>query len=296
MAPQTNGPLDGIAIAGAGPVAQAFGKALRGCGIRIACVASRDLSHAKAAAAAIGGNPVVVPYSEVVLYASHALVAVADRAITPVAQELANGDGVLRVALHTCGNYGPEVLAPLRARGTSCGGIHPLQTIRHGSRGADVLEGCAFAVSGDPDACSWAEQIATALNGQVLRIRPEFRPLYHAAAVLTSNYVAALLDSAERLMVCAGVGKDDALRALGPLARTTIDNIFRDGPAGALTGPIARADAATVAEHTRALLRADNTIAELYRAAGMCALRMACEWGVSREEADGIRQALLGPG
>jgi predicted short-subunit dehydrogenase-like oxidoreductase (DUF2520 family) len=294
MAAHTNAGGDRIGIAGAGPVAQAFGRALQQRGVRIACVASRHLSHAAAAAELIGEQTIAVPYSEVASYSEHVLVAVSDRAITTVAEELAKGSGKFRAALHTCGSYGPEVLSPLSARGVSCGSIHPLQTIRDGSQGAAVLHGSAFAVCGDSDALCWAEQLAVVLSGYVLRIRPEFRQLYHAAAVMASNYVAALLDAAEHLMLLAGVCRKDALRALGPLARTSLDNIFTCGPAGALTGPVLRGDAQTVIEHTRELEGAGDSIADLYKAAGVHALRMARQRGLGAEEAERVQQALLG--
>ncbi len=279
-----------VAIAGAGPVARALGRTLAGCGIPIACVASRNPEHAAAAARFIG-TAAVVSYSEIPRHASHVLLAVSDRAIAPVAGELARANGSLRVALHTCGSYGPEPLLSLAAAGVSCGGMHPLQTIR---TGAEDLRGIAFALSGDAEACNWASEIANALNGRVLRIRPEALPLYHAAAVLASNAVTALLDSAEQLMLLAGVPADDALSALAPLARTALENAFALGPVDALTGPAVRGDAAIITSHARALERASPTIAAFYRAAGLHALTMARNRGLGTEQARAVEEALLG--
>jgi predicted short-subunit dehydrogenase-like oxidoreductase (DUF2520 family) len=283
-----------IAIAGAGPVAQALGRALRERGVEIACIASRNPLRAEAAAAFLGGGCLPVAYSAVPSHASHVLVAVSDRAIAPVAEELARDQGRLRIALHTCGSYGPEALAPLQAVGVSCGGIHPLQTIRDASQGADSLRGAAFAICGDAAAANWAEEIAALLGGAVLRIAPGARHLYHAAAVMAGNYVTALLDCAEQLLLLAGVPPEDALRALVPLVRTSVDNAVRLGAVEALTGPVMRGDAATVGEHVRALRDAQESIGELYRAAGLHALRMAGQRGLGGEEAASVRQALLG--
>jgi predicted short-subunit dehydrogenase-like oxidoreductase (DUF2520 family) len=221
-------------------------------------------------------------------------VAVSDRAIAPVAEELARKNGRLRVALHTCGSYGSEALAPLNAVGVSCGGIHPLQTIRDASQDAAALRGVAFAVSGDSQALSWAEGIATALGGQVLHIRADARHLYHAAAVMASNYIAALMDSAEQLMLLAGVPKEDTLRALAPLARTSIDNVIRCGTVEALTGPVMRGDAATVSAQSRAMGSVEQSMAELYKVAGLHALSMARRRGLGAEEAESVHRALLG--
>ena len=279
-----------MAIAGAGPVAQAIGSALRGSAITVEFLASRSLEHARAAADFIGGVK-ALRYRDIPSHASHVLIAVSDRALAPVAAELASTGG-LQVALHTCGSYGPEVLAPLAEAGVACGAIHPLQTIREGAGGAAALRGAAFAVSGDAAALDWAEEIAAVLGGQVLRIDSGARRIYHAAAVMASNSIAALLHSAEQLMVRAGVPREVALRSLAPLARTSLENVLQYGAVEALTGPVVRGDAATVAGHLQALQGADESITGLYRAAALHALRMARERGLGEQEAAEVRRAL----
>jgi predicted short-subunit dehydrogenase-like oxidoreductase (DUF2520 family) len=286
--------VTGIAIAGAGAVAQALGRALRDCGINLACIASRAPDHAQAAAAFVGGGAVPVRYSDIPLYASHVIVAVSDRAITAVAEELARTAGKLRVALHTCGSHGPELLAPLRDAGVSCGGMHPLQTIRDPKRGAGTLRKASLAICGDAHAVAWAEEIAAALGVAVLHIDADARALYHAAAVMASNYVAALLHSAEQLMQLAGVPPGDARRALGPLVEASIENVLALGPVGALTGPVVRGDAITLTGHLTAIRSAAPSVAALYKAAGLHALEMARERGLSEQEIRQVRQALAG--
>jgi predicted short-subunit dehydrogenase-like oxidoreductase (DUF2520 family) len=275
-------------------VAQAFGRALIERSIGIECIASRNRGNAEAAAAFLGNNVRAVSYSDLASHATHVVIAVSDHAITPVAEELASAKGRLRVALHTCGSYGPEVLAPLSATGVSCGAIHPLQTIRDAKTGAGDLRGAAFAICGDFAALSWAEEIAKFLSGTILHIEPEGRHFYHAAAVMASNYIAALIDSAERLMVMAGASKTEALGALAPLVRASLKNVLQNGPIEALTGPVVRGDAATIARQTQALQAADASIAALYEAAGLRALQMARARGLADDRAEEVRQALAG--
>jgi predicted short-subunit dehydrogenase-like oxidoreductase (DUF2520 family) len=284
---------DVVAIAGAGPLAQALGKALQECEIDVRYIASRSLDRAKRAASVIGASTIAVPYSGIPSKASHVIIAVSDRAIAPVAAQFAKANSTIRIALHTSGSYGPELLAPLQSAGVSCGSIHPLQTVRGGPQGAAALRIAAFAVSGDRQALAWAEEIAARLSGQILHINPGARHLYHAAAVMASNYVAALLDSAEQLMLLAGVPKADALRSLAPLVRTSVDNVVNCGAVDALTGPVVRGDAPTVADHLQALNRAPHSITELYKAAGLRALAMARERGLGEEDAERVLQALL---
>jgi predicted short-subunit dehydrogenase-like oxidoreductase (DUF2520 family) len=222
------------------------------------------------------------------------LIAVSDHAIESVARKLATERGSIRVALHTSGSHGPELLEPLEQIGVSCGTIHPLQTISNGNQGGNAFRGCAFAVDGDVEARAWAREIAGTLGGEILDIQPDTRHLYHAAAVMASNYLAAILDTAQEFMEMAGIPREAALRALAPLARTSLENALAEGPSKALTGPIVRGDAMTVSAHTHALKRADESARQLYRAAGIRALRMSMERGLGENDAAAVHRALTG--
>jgi predicted short-subunit dehydrogenase-like oxidoreductase (DUF2520 family) len=219
------------------------------------------------------------------------LIAVADDALAQVAEALAevypSGDGV---ALHTSGAHGVEILAPLAAKGFDCGTLHPLQTISDGN--ADVLKGIAFAILGSKKAVTFAEEIVTALDGTPLRIRPEHRATYHAAAVMASNYITALIHAAGQLLQLAGVAGAESRRALAPLIRQSVANALQQGPAQALTGPIRRGDAGTVAVHLTALDSASEPLRKLYQACGMYTLDVAREGGLPVELASRIEKLL----
>ena len=58
-------------------------------------------------------------------------------------------------------------------------------------------------------------------------------------------------------------GVSDPERMLGPLLSAALDNALRLGDAG-LTGPVARGDADTVAEHVRALAQASPEALRAY--------------------------------
>jgi predicted short-subunit dehydrogenase-like oxidoreductase (DUF2520 family) len=258
-----------IGIVGAGRVAQALGRALAACNWRVVPIDSR------------------APRTEI----RTLLIAVADDALAEVATALAescpSGDGV---ALHTSGAHGPEILAPLAAKGLDCGTLHPLQTISDAD--AEVLQGVAFAISGGERAIVFAEQIVAALDGTALRIRPEHRAAYHAAAVMASNYITALIHAAEQLMQTAGVSTTETRHALAPLIRQSVENSIEEGPAKALTGPIRRGDAGTVAVHLAALNSAPESLRKLYRACGIYTLDVAREGGLSAELASRIEKLL----
>ena len=123
--------------------------------------------------------------------------------------------------------------------------MHPLVSLPSADLGAERLRGAWFAVAGDAE----VDSLVTALGGRSFAITDSARPLYHAAAVISSNHLVALLGQAERVADLAGV----PLEVMLDLARDTVDNVRRLGPAAALTGPAARGDEATIARHLKAL-------------------------------------------
>jgi predicted short-subunit dehydrogenase-like oxidoreductase (DUF2520 family) len=271
-----------VGIAGAGRVAQALGRLLYAHGEPVEFVASRTREHASSAAAFIGPNVEAVSYSELAQHAGRILIAVPDSALEAVAALLDLRSGIV---LHTCGAQGPEALDMLAQRGVFRGTLHPLQTISDPESGATALMGAAFAISGDAPALAWAERIASAANGRILRIPSERRPLYPAAAVMASNYITALVSAAQALLIAADVDPEEALLALGPLSRTSLANALRQGPTSALTGPIERGDVSTIRAHLAALEDIPGPIPLLYRAAGLQTLEIARKRGLSAERA-----------
>jgi predicted short-subunit dehydrogenase-like oxidoreductase (DUF2520 family) len=281
-----------IGIAGGGRVAQALGRLLRQRGEPVVAVASRDPEHARVAAAFIGGVEAVT-YQGLAKRAPRVLIAVSDDALPLVAATLAESGMEGGEALHTCGARGPEALAALAAKGVSCATIHPLQTVASPLEGLAALPGCAFGITGEGPAAEWAERIAALLGGRALRIPSEQRALYHAAAVMASNYVIALIDAAAMLMGAAGIQEDEALAAIAPLVRASSANALSLGPMRALTGPVERGDVETVSLHCDALVvAASPTVRGLYRAAGLHAVEIARRRGLSETSARKLEELL----
>jgi predicted short-subunit dehydrogenase-like oxidoreductase (DUF2520 family) len=145
------------------------------------------------------------------------------------------------VVAHLAGARGLDVLAghPRVAA------VHPLVALPDADTGAErLLAGAWFAVAGDP----LIDQVVTDLAGHAFTVADGDRARYHAAAVIASNHLVALLGQVERVAP-EGV----PLAALLALVRGTVDNVERLGPAAALTGPVARGDWDTVERHLAAL-------------------------------------------
>lgn len=270
-------------------MAQALGRLLAERGEPVAAVASRNPAHALAAARFIG-EVEAVSYALLPKRASRILIAVPDDALPQVAELLARAGMHGGAAVHTCGTRGPEALAPLAAQGVSCAAAHPLQTVATPEQGVACLGGVAFLISGEGPARRWAERIAELLGGSCLHLPDAARPLYHAAAVMAGNYVVGLIDAAVVLLRAAGLEEPEALRALAPLVHASVANATAAGPLAALTGPIERGDAGTLARHWQAMAGISPSVRELYRAAGLHALEMARRKGLAPEKIQQIEK------
>jgi predicted short-subunit dehydrogenase-like oxidoreductase (DUF2520 family) len=217
------------------------------------------------------------------------LLAVPDVSLPEISMALAAQGGAPPgcAAFHLSGAMGTDPLAPLREQGYGIGTLHPLQSLADPVLGAGQLEGVYFAVSGEPGAISVARRIVDPLGGSVFSVPVSKRPLYHAAAVFASNYLAGLVAAAGRIMAEAGVPEEDALQAILPLARGSLENLGRLGPVRALTGPVSRGDVETVRLHLRALEPRERA---LYASLGSEILKLAGDGGLSEDASDELKE------
>jgi predicted short-subunit dehydrogenase-like oxidoreductase (DUF2520 family) len=281
-----------IAIAGTGKVAQTLGRLLSDAGESVVAIAGRNAERVAKAAEFISPRTIPARIEELPGLASHLLIAVADTAVESVASLLARSGFLRGVALHTCGAKGPQALAILAREGVSCGALHPIHSFASAEEGVSSLAGSSFAIDGDPVAIEWAFSIATLLGGRSVYVRAEDRALYHAAAVMTSSYIVALIHAAVEMLQAAGIGRLTALTALAPLARTCAENSLNLGPLEALTGPIRRGDSSTVQLHLNALRNLPGQVRQLYRSAGQVVVQMALSRGLPEAKAVEIEELL----
>ena len=282
--------LPAISIIGPGKVGTALGVLCARAGWPLRAVAGRDLAKARAGTRAIA----LALRESLVRRASHpaprsgsrlarladlplspveaaragelVLLTVPDDAIGPLCRRLADAGAFRKGAIvaHCSGALGSDVLAPARDCGCHVGSMHPLQTFPTVEAALGKLPGSYFFIEGDPPVARTLSRLAVAVGGIPIRIAPQAKTLYHAAACVASNYLVTLMDAALQVGSAAGIAPAKLLRALEPLVRATVDNVFALGPARALTGPIARGDAQTVRRHQKALRRANPRLAALY--------------------------------
>jgi predicted short-subunit dehydrogenase-like oxidoreductase (DUF2520 family) len=220
------------------------------------------------------------------------ILAVPDDVLHAVANEVARHGRAPAgcAALHLSGALSTDVLAPLHAAGFIVGSLHPLQTVADPWSGVERLQGCAYAIAGEPGALTTARRIVATLDGRPLVIPPALRPLYHASAVFASNYVLAAAAAVARTLAEAGIEEQDAVAAALPLMRGTMDNVEQLGLGAALTGPVARGDVDTVRLH---LSRLSPRERRLYSALGLETVRLARAVGLDPARAEAL-ESLLG--
>lgn len=262
-----------IVILGVGRLGSALACLARDAAYTVAAVTAGHKGTVAAFSKATG-FPAFVDNVEAAKRGEVIILTVPDRILPEVLAELVKGKQLQQgqILLHTSGVLAGEVLAPARQFGVAIGSMHPLQSFADIETARQNLSGSAFAIDGDSKAVNAASRLALDLGGRVLRVPPEERALYHAAACFASNYVVALLHVAESLLSRWVIEEQDALKALLPLVTGTLRNVAAQGTAAALTGPIMRGDTATVAQHLKAL---PEEFLSIYQSLGQATLRLS---------------------
>jgi predicted short-subunit dehydrogenase-like oxidoreductase (DUF2520 family) len=265
-----------VTICGAGKVGTALARGLRSAGI------ATTLRRARR------GVPRSIDADVVIL-------AVRDRQLAPLAEQLRGVVPRSAVVLHVAGALGPEPLAPLRRACAGVGQMHPMISFA-ALRFTPDLTGGNMHVQGDPRAVAQARRIARAL-GMTARTVPGLDTVaYHAAAGLVANGAAALAAVGAELLSKAGVARDVAPAMLGPLLRSVAENVRALGFPEALTGPVRRGDVEGLGKHLATLGAKLPHAVPLYLAAARAQLPLARALGEAPTEAfDALAKALSGP-
>lgn len=285
-----------ISLIGPGKVGTALGGLARAAGYRVVAFGGRDVSRAEIAARSIGVDTQACSIVEAAGAGDLVFLTVSDAAIESTAQRIIDA-GALRgdaVLVHCSGALTSEVLCGARSVGNvAVASFHPLQTFPTVASARADLPGSQAFLEGDSRALESLERFGEAIGVHCVRIETRAKVLYHAGAVIACNYASVLMDAALTSMEAAGIPRDTAWPALAPLVRATLVNVAELGPAAALTGPIQRGDARTVALHVRALSEQAPSLVPLYRTMGDWAVGLAQRSGsLDAEAAQIVREAL----
>ncbi|MEE3063905.1 MAG: DUF2520 domain-containing protein [Actinomycetota bacterium] len=268
-----------VGIISAGRVGTALGVALeRAEHVVVACSA---ISHASRQRAAhrLPDTTVAAP-PDVATAAELLLLAVPDSELAGLVSGLAATSAVRpgTIVVHTSGANGVGILAPLTQHGCIPLAIHPAMTFTGSDEDISRLPDTCFGITAaDEVGQAIGQSLVLEMGGEPFCVPEQARVLYHAALAHAGNHIVAVLADALDALRAALHGSELlgqqtideqpgglAERIVGPLARAALENTLQRGQA-ALTGPVARGDAAAVADHLRALTQVDPELAQAYR-------------------------------
>ncbi|AKA05257.1 DUF2520 domain-containing protein [Streptomyces noursei] len=283
-----------VGVVGAGRVGPALAAALQLAGHRPVAVSGVSDASVRRAAEMLPGVPLVTP-GEVLARADLVLLTVPDDALADLVAGLVETGAVRpgQLLVHTSGRFGTAVLEPATRAGALPLALHPAMTFTGTSVDVQRLAGCPFGVTAPQELRMAAEALVIEMGGEPEWIAESARPLYHAALAIGANYLVTLVAQAMELLQKAGVQAPD--RMLGPLLGAALDNALRSGDA-ALTGPVARGDAGTVAAHVAELrTHAPQALAGYLAMARTTADRALAHGLLKPELAEELLDVLAGP-
>jgi predicted short-subunit dehydrogenase-like oxidoreductase (DUF2520 family) len=272
-----------VGVVGVGRVGSVLAAALRQAGHRIvAASAVSDVSRGRVEAL-IGGTPVLDPPS-VVAAGELVLLTVPDAALPGLVEGLVGAGAIQsgQLLVHTSGRFGVDVLASATRAGALPLALHPVMTFTGRPEDLARLDGCSFGVTSPEALRPIAEALVVEMGGEPEFVEEAMRPLYHAALAGGANHLTTLVNESASLLARCGV--EHPARMLGPLLGAALDNALRAGDQ-ALTGPVARGDAGTVAAHLRELRKVSPEVLAAYIAMARLTADRALAAGLLKPEA-----------
>ena len=284
-----------VGVVGAGRVGPTLAAALQLAGHRPVAVSGVSDASVRRAGQLLPHVPLVTP-AQVMERADLVLLTVPDDALPDLVQGLAETGAVRpgQLLVHTSGRYGARVLDPALRAGALPLALHPAMTFTGNAVDVQRLVGCSFGVTAPEQLRLAAEALVIEMGGEPEWVEEEARPLYHAALAIGANHLVTLVAQSMDLLRQAGVNEPG--RMLGPLLGAALDNALISGDA-ALTGPVARGDAGTVAAHLAELrAHAPDTAASYVAMARATADRALANGMLKAEYAEALLDALADEG
>jgi predicted short-subunit dehydrogenase-like oxidoreductase (DUF2520 family) len=280
-----------VGVISAGRVGAVLAAALGRAGHRITAVAAVS-KPSRQRAERLVPTARVLPADEVAAAAELLLLAVPDDALADLISGLASAGAVGRGTLvaHTSGAHGIDVLEPLSAVGALPLALHPVMTFTGTDVDLQRLDGACFGVTTTEALRPVAEALVIEMGAEPVWIAEALRTTYHAGLAFGANNLVTLVAEASDLLIRAGV--ENPQRMLGPLLGAALDNSLRSGDR-ALTGPVARGDAGTVAAHLRAIgAQAPEAISAYVEMSRLTAVRALAAGTLTADRAEALLDVL----
>jgi predicted short-subunit dehydrogenase-like oxidoreductase (DUF2520 family) len=243
------------------------------------------MEHARKVAKQINPRPEILTEFEFAdVMTDIIFIATQDSEIFNVGKLLAKELEQMPFVFHTSGAKSSEILADLKTAGYDVGSFHPLVSISDSFKGSSVFHGVPICIEGTKGCNDVGEHLAEVLRGKPFKIPSEFKPLYHASAVMACGHLVTLISLAIEMLEKCGLEAGEAKNLLRPLIDSTVSNTYKQTPAEALTGTFARADLETMMMHLTAIqehMPAETQ--QVYKKLGLASLKLAEEKGADSD-------------
>ena len=280
-----------LGFIGAGTIGSALALKLSRRGYPVVAASSRRHTSARRLAQAISSCSPATTNQEVADTAELVFIATPDDVIASVATQVKWREG--QMVVHCSGADSTGILEPARKAGACVGVFHPLQTFAGAGQAMENMPGSTFTLEAEAPLLGILQEMANALGGRWIKLKPGDKAVYHAAAVMACNYLVTLVKMATDLWQTFGVPRKEATEALLPLIRGTVHNLETIGLPQCLTGPIARGDSGTIKKHLEALERVSPDTLSSYRELGLKTIPIALAKGrISGRQAKELRATL----
>jgi predicted short-subunit dehydrogenase-like oxidoreductase (DUF2520 family) len=283
-----------VGIVGTGRVGAVLGAALHRAGHRLVAVSGVSEQSRERAAALLPGIPVMA-VEEVVAAAELVLLTVPDDVLPALIAGLSATDSwqAGQLVVHTSGRYGTAVFEAAAGHHVLGLALHPAMTFTGTSMDVVRLADCCFGITAPEPLRPVAEALVVEMGAEPVWIEEQDRPMYHAGLAHGANHLVTLV--AQAMQVVGSAGVPEPQRLIAPLLHAALDNALRLGD-GALTGPVARGDAGTVAAHLAQLKEQTPDILPTYVALARATAERALASGrLTPDGAEALLDILAAP-
>ncbi len=284
-----------IAIVGCGKVGTALGYFLSKKGYSIAGISCTSKASLKRAVGLVDAKKSSLDALDIAGLADIVFLSVPDGEIKSVCDRLAAKNAFREKAavFHLSGALSSEILSSVTGR-CFTGSIHPLQSFAVLDEDINPFLGIVMSAEGHKRAIDAAHMLADDLDADFTEIRTESKTLYHAAAVVSSNYLVTLMDFSLSLMKRTGLPDDESFNLLKPLISGTLSNIEKNGTVKALTGPVSRGDLSVIKNHLDGIKEKSDEFSELYKVLGRHTVDVAEKSGsLSKDKVKELKDLFL---
>ena len=248
-----------VGFVGAGKVGFSIGKMLELAGENVAGYYSRS-PHSAEEAADFTHSKFHKKLETLVDGSDMIFITVPDDAIASVWKEIKKCSITDKIICHCSGSLSSEIFSDIEKTNSYGFSIHPLLAVSDRYHSYQDLPKALFTIEGNAKKMPVVEEILHKCGIKTQVISSEIKSRYHAAAVMSSNLIIALISSAQDELKKCGFSDENINMAIEPLIRGNIDNTLMHGTIRSLTGPVERNDIKTVRRHLNTLEGIDHEI------------------------------------